>query len=52
MTLHIGTVIPYEFEGYLVFGISNKIQSKLGVLSFDVSISNGKLCIVSKNTIQ
>ena len=52
MTSKISTVTPFEFEGYLLFGVRIGLQSKLEMLLFDVSISNERLHIVSRNTIQ
>lgn len=50
MTLHIGTVIPYEFEGYLLFALDSAWKNVLGKLvTLDVSIDNqGRLHITSK----
>lgn len=54
MTVKIGIVTPFEFEGYLIFGMDVRYKDVFeNELSFQVSIDKkGRLCIVSERCLR
>ena len=54
MTVKIGIVTPFEFEGYLIFGMDIGYKYVFEKeLSFQVSIDKkGRLCIVSEKCLK
>ena len=52
MTVRIGTVTLFGFEGYLIFAFSDAWTKVLDKMTFDVAIVNKRLHITSTERIQ
>ena len=52
MTTRIGTVTPFEFEGYLVLALSGAGAKVFDKVTFDVAIVKNRLQITSSEEIQ